>query len=648
MARALSLLLSVLLVSSTTLVDALDGRSRLFFRDVLENFDECRGVGWENDILARFTGIFFGDFYTSGSQDILGALAVEGNMHAPNYIVNANHGSDCDNINSLNSYGLVVGGKIDTFNTHVHGSAYIAGGGTTEEILQLDGGCFVTEEKGTGIFDFAMVKDLLQTSSQDFANHPATVILETDGTVTELRDNQLALYEIFTFHTCSTASCSADRETESDPDAIFFNIGNWNGVQGSELNREKTYVFNIPVTNGGTFALTSNNPSNGFNPCNVILNVYPVDENGNYLPTGEVTFLRKSSSQLGGFSLAPRAHIVDGSTGNFAGTIVGISAGGNCDQYLGCVPNHVTTTPSPIVPPTQTSITKSRTIHWPFTRVPFFRPKTTTVTYQGIMVPTIGITFIDVEESTTTETTVITTSVPVTTTLDTTVELTTSVPVTLTSGSETITTMSATTETITDPTSTFESMTTLTTETTEVVTTTETETLETFSDTTCLEDNTHIVTIDSTETETIDSSTDFVTLTQPAHTTTVTVTTDIFTTTETDSIFSVTEYTTRTRRKLLIKPVTRTKTECIADICGTTTVTGGAEETCTDESHHGHHHGHHHGPGEKCEEEGEDEHEEEEEDEDKKHYHKDGKKNYDDEEEEEEDEDKDDDKDGKY
>lgn len=309
------------------------------------------------------------------------------------------------------------------------------------------------------------------------------------------------------------------------------------------------------------------------------------------------------------------------------------SAGGNCDQYLGCVPNHVTTTPSPIVPPTQTSITKSRTRTWPFTRIPFFRPKTTTVTYEGIAIPTIAITFIEIEESTTTETTAITTSIPMTTTLDTTIEMTTSVPVTLTSGSETIITYSETTETVTDPTSTFETMTTMTTETTKVVTTTETEILGIISDGTCLEDNTHIVTIESTETETIDSSTDFTTLTQAAHTTTVTVTTDVFTATETDSIFSATEYAA-TKRKLLIKPITRTKTECAEDICGTATTIDGDEETCTDESHHGHHHGHHHGPNEECEEGGDDDDEDED---DEKHYHKEGKKNYDDEDEKDDD-----------
>lgn len=105
--------------------------------------------------------------------------------------------------------------------------------------MQLDDVCFATSEKGAGIFDFAFVKDMLQSSSQDFANHPATSVLEADGTITELRDGELALYEIFTFHTFSTTSFSTDRDTEFDPNAIFFNIGNWNGIQGTELNLKK-------------------------------------------------------------------------------------------------------------------------------------------------------------------------------------------------------------------------------------------------------------------------------------------------------------------------------------------------------------------------------------------------------------------------
>lgn len=154
-------------------------------------------------------------------------------------------GADCAAVNSFNSYGLVVGGMVDTFNTNVHGSAYIAGGGTVEEVLELDSGCFVTDQKGTGIFDFALVKELLQGSNQDFAQHPPTVILEDDGSLTELRDNQLTHYEILTFHTCQSSSCSMDKDLESDPSHIFYNKGSWNGVHSFDVNPDKTYILNV-------------------------------------------------------------------------------------------------------------------------------------------------------------------------------------------------------------------------------------------------------------------------------------------------------------------------------------------------------------------------------------------------------------------
>ncbi|EPB85205.1 hypothetical protein HMPREF1544_08032 [Mucor circinelloides 1006PhL] len=214
------------------------------------------------------------------------------------------------------------------------------------------------------------------------------------------------------------------------------------------------------------------------------------------MPDGDIEFLRKSASQLGGLSLAPRNY----TWGNpRAGVEIHdyTSTDGYCDQYLGCVPNHVTITP-------QTSQTKTRTRIWPFTRLSFFRPKITTVPYEGIIVaPTIYVSFIDIEESTTAETTTTITSKPVTAILDTTIAVVTSVLVIVTSNSETIATYSETTETVTDPISTFETLTILTSDTTEVVTTTETDTLEIFPDTSCHEHTTHIVAVDSTDTETI-------------------------------------------------------------------------------------------------------------------------------------------------
>ncbi|KAL7314271.1 hypothetical protein PS15m_005866 [Mucor circinelloides] len=613
MARALSLVLSVLLVSSSTLVSAGIGKGirRLLHRDVLQDFEDCTGSEWETDLLTRFTGIFFGDFYTGGDKDILGALAVEGNLHAPNYAINVDHGADCAAVNSFNSYGLVVGGFVDTFNTNVHGSAYIAGGGTIEEILELDNGCLVTDQSGTGLFDFALVKDLLQSSSQDFATHPPTAILESNGDLTELRDNQLTHYEILTFHTCSSTSCSMDSDSESNPNHIFFNQGSWNGVHSFDVDPKKTYILNIPVTNGATFTLTTPHPSQGFYPCSIIYNLYPVDGNGNYMADGEFTFHRKNSDKLLGFVLAPRGHIVDGNTGNFAGTVVGLdytwqnlhsgveildyrAGGADCDYHEGCIPNHATTTPTAIFP-TATSSTSSRTRTrtWSLT-IPnlFTRTRTRTLTYETISIPTIDI--IDwLETRTATKTSTMTSTV---------------------------------TSVISDSSTTFTTAFTETQVTTEIVKTTVTETVETFTETSCPVDFAQ-----STVTETIGERTNLFLVAEPAHTTTVTVTTDIFTATETDSTLAVTDYATTTKRKLYIKPVTRTRTECIGDIGGTATATEGGSETCNDDHHHGHHHdhhhGHHHGPGEKCEE-GEDDQE------DKKHYHKEGKQNYDEDEDE--------------
>lgn len=203
--------------------------------------------------MARFTGIFFGDFTTGGGKNSLGSLAVKGNFHAPNYVVNSKHGAICEQTNSFNSYGLVVGGVVDTFNTHVHGGAYLANGGTIEEVLQLDAGCIVTKDFGTGVFDFGEVEDLLLSTSQLLAKQSPTIILESDDTLTMLR-NTHPEYEILTFHSCAQSACSGDVDTESSVDHLIGMKGYWNGVKGSnQPDMEKTYVFNVKNKNNFLF-----------------------------------------------------------------------------------------------------------------------------------------------------------------------------------------------------------------------------------------------------------------------------------------------------------------------------------------------------------------------------------------------------------
>ncbi|KAI7903523.1 uncharacterized protein BX663DRAFT_506748 [Cokeromyces recurvatus] len=380
MFRSLSFIVSTLLTLSTFTY----AMPRMLFPDapVVDNIDQCRGNGWENDVLTRFTGIFFGDFYTGNAKSISGSLAVQGSFHAPNYVINANHGADCSNLNSFNSYGLVVGSLVDTFNTRVHGSAYIAGGGNIEEILQLDDGCIVTGQQGTGFFNFTTVNELLIDSNRRFADFQPTLILDESGGLLTLSGSELLNYEVVTFHSCNGFTCSQYFSLESDASAILFGDTFWNGVLETEINPDKTYILNIPVLNGDIVILDGFNTIRGFNPCKIILNLYPVDENGRYLSTGEFTLLRRTAYQLSGFILAPRGHIVDGSVGSFSGSIIGLdytweninvgvdiqdyhSSGGMCDQYMGCIPTHQDSTPlTPIRALNPNTTTVARTATW--------------------------------------------------------------------------------------------------------------------------------------------------------------------------------------------------------------------------------------------------------------------------------------------
>lgn len=195
--------------------------------------------------LNRFTAIFFGDFYAGGSQDILGPLAVEGDFHAPDYNVNANGGSDCDDEDSLDCYGLIVGGITNTRNTQVRGSAYLGGAGTVDNVATLNDGCVVTEEQKECLFDFDAAKNSLVQASIDFASLDATLFLGSDNTLTSLCECGEGSYEVITFNSCGGAICSTSSDSESYPSNIFFGVDNWSGTQGSKIDHSKTYILNV-------------------------------------------------------------------------------------------------------------------------------------------------------------------------------------------------------------------------------------------------------------------------------------------------------------------------------------------------------------------------------------------------------------------
>lgn len=111
--------------------------------------------------------------------------------------------------------------------------------------MELDVGCYVTDQEGTGIFNFEEIEDLLLTTSQEFALFNPTEILSESSELTELR-GELSNYEVLTFHTCDSDVCSSNVNTESYPNKLFFAEPNWNGVQGPvQLDKSKTYILNV-------------------------------------------------------------------------------------------------------------------------------------------------------------------------------------------------------------------------------------------------------------------------------------------------------------------------------------------------------------------------------------------------------------------
>ncbi|CDH53845.1 predicted protein [Lichtheimia corymbifera JMRC:FSU:9682] len=328
---------------------------------VADDGESCPAIGDSllGEEIRHFTGIFFGDFTTGGTgQDILGPLAVGGNFHAPNYIVNANHDINCaaDETSSFGSVGLVVGGDSTTSNTHLRGDNLIAGNGDAGQYDQQLAGCRVYTDEGTGHFDFPQSIQEANDLSQQLASLPANRVLDPGGVVTALAGGDNGGIHVFQLNTCGTVYCGS-----STPDEIFFGNGNWNGPSGDVPAYTDTVIFNVPVTTGSTITLSSNAPTFGFNNCKTVYNFYPVDENGDFYPDGDFTIERKTGSQFEGLVLAPRAHIRDGNTGNFAGTVIGLDynwldqsagveihdwAAAGCPNFNGCLPKGKVPTPT--------------------------------------------------------------------------------------------------------------------------------------------------------------------------------------------------------------------------------------------------------------------------------------------------------------
>lgn len=128
----------------------------------------------------------------------------------------------------------------------VRGSAYINGSGALDQIVMEEQGCSVFDNKKTGILNITSVEEDLVLASMEFANREPTAIIKNDASFTKIPGNEMALYEITTFHSCGQPVCSPNPKEESQAEGMFFGQGDWKGVQPA-INRTRTYVYNVSL-----------------------------------------------------------------------------------------------------------------------------------------------------------------------------------------------------------------------------------------------------------------------------------------------------------------------------------------------------------------------------------------------------------------
>ncbi|KAI8577793.1 hypothetical protein K450DRAFT_282252 [Umbelopsis ramanniana AG] len=329
-------------------------------------FCECTYDG-EGTItkLLEFNAIVFGDFTTFGGQDILGRLAVQGNFNAPNYVVNANTQPTCYGENTVpwDELALAVGGDILSIDTDVHGHWWTGGSGAG---LQLNEGCDSPANVDTP-FPFDAVRSDVLTLSQKMATQVPDLLLQEDGDLTYYEDLSTNCYHVMTLTPCqlNPLICLLLAQ-HSSPKAILLGIGNWNGPSDPYPTDGKTVIINVPVYDGTTYEISTNQPSQGANSCKIIWNFYPVDATGAYLSTGSFTIIRHTGSPFTGVVIAPLGDIIDGSSSVFEGRFyaksymwehlngVEIHDTPPCDNYHFCLPDVQSTSatgrPTNVVP----------------------------------------------------------------------------------------------------------------------------------------------------------------------------------------------------------------------------------------------------------------------------------------------------------
>lgn len=143
---------------------------------------------------------------------------------------------------SLEGYGLVVGGEVDARDVHVHGAIFLPAGSDTSGIQKLDNACPLSTDKGTGVFSFDQAHDNAIYASRKFANFAPSLLLDAEGKLSSV-GGQTEGFDVITFNNCNNQQCDLHPGQMSDPRAMLFGQGNWNGPR--DMSFPSKLILNV-------------------------------------------------------------------------------------------------------------------------------------------------------------------------------------------------------------------------------------------------------------------------------------------------------------------------------------------------------------------------------------------------------------------
>ncbi|OBZ85959.1 hypothetical protein A0J61_05994 [Choanephora cucurbitarum] len=293
-------------------------------------------------MLLRFNGVFFGDYRAGKFSGSEGPLAVGGSFRGEHAMINRRQQAHpCDR----DDHEFVLNGTNDSPHVKVHGHAFIQYPGQ-----QVDS-CSREKEVGKHRYDFKQVQSAALAISNKLAGMFPSWTIDSKGVIVRLATEGVRLrqpYHLFTLPAVCQGQCELEElsfECHLNDDCkipkealshvaldMLLGKGAWTGPVEQTYPQDRLIVFNIPVVDGQTVNIMTDNPSAGLNACNTVYHFYAVDQKGQFARKGQFVIRRNSKYPFSGMILAPQAHIVDSNIGSFAGQIIAQSYEAQADH----------------------------------------------------------------------------------------------------------------------------------------------------------------------------------------------------------------------------------------------------------------------------------------------------------------------------